>query len=178
MLIKYRIISGEDDTFVRDIEIHEDNTFLDLHLAIQAACNYVNSLLSTFYLSNKSWDKLDEIVQDRIDAESQSDALLMEETKLNYFAPKIGQRYIYIFDFFSVRFFFIEIVNIRKVERNDHLLEFPICTLSKSKAPEQIFIDMLDEGFDEDFDEDYIDDYDDDDYDDDVSFENIDDFDI
>ncbi len=178
MIIKYRLISGENEEFVRDIEIHEENSFLDLSLAIQDACKFDPSLLSTFYLSNKSWDKLDEIVQDRIDAESQSDALLMEETRLNHFEPKIGQRYIYIFDFFSIRAFFIEIVNIRKVEKTDHLLEFPICTLSKGKAPEQIFIDDIDEDFEEDdfYDDDYDDGYDDG-YDN-IGFDNIDDYDF
>lgn len=175
MIIKYRLVFGKDDEFVRDIELHEESNFLDLSLAIQAACNFDFSLLSMFYLSNKSWDKLDEIVHDRIDAESQADALLMEETKLNHFEPKIGQRYIYIFDFFSERAFFIEIVNIRKVEKNDHLLEFPICTLSKGKAPEQIFIDDIDDEFEED--DFYDDDYDDDGYDD-IGFENIDDYDF
>jgi len=145
MIIKYRIISGEDDSFVRDIEIFSDSTFIDLHLAIQSSCDYDPSLLTTFYLSNKSWDKLDEIVQELIDAESQEDVRLMKETSLDFFEPVIGQRFIYIFDFFSVRSFFIEIVNIRQRIKDDENLEFPICTLSHSKAPQQVYIDDIDE---------------------------------
>lgn len=174
MLIKYRLISGENEDFVRDIEIHEENSFLDLNLAIQDACNFDSSFLSTFYLSNKSWDKLDEIVQDKIDAETQGDVLLMEDTKLSHFEPELGQRYIYIFDFFSIRAFFIEIVNIRNIEKTDHLLEFPICTLSKGKAPEQVFIDDIAEN--DEFNDNYYED--DDDYDDDLGFDNIDDYDF
>lgn len=175
MIIKYRIISGENDDFVRDIEIFSDNTFHDLHLAIQSSCDYDPSLLATFYLSNKAWDKLDEIVQELIDAETQEDVKLMKETTLEYFEPIIGQRYIYIFDFFSVRTFFIEIVNIRKKTKDDENLEFPICTLHHGKAPRQVFIDDINEdelGISDD-----MNGFDDDDLDD-LGFENIDDFDF
>lgn len=175
MIIKYRIVCGENDDFVRDIEIYSDSKFLELHLAIQSACDFDASLLTTFYLSNKKWDKLTEIVQELIDAESQADSLLMDETNLENFDPKLGQRYIYIFDFFSVRSFFIEIVNIRERTKDDLLLEFPICTLSHGKAPSQVFIDELNEldipsidDFDEDLDEDL----------DGLGLENIDDYDI
>lgn len=175
MIIKYRIISGEDDNFVRDIEIFSDSTFYDLHLAIQLSCEYDPSLLTTFYLSNKAWDKLDEIVQELIDAESQEDVKLMRETDLDLFNPKIGQRYIYIFDFFSVRAFFIEIVNIREKTKEDKNLEFPICTLSHSKSPRQVFIDDINEDeLENPTDFDCLDDDDLDEF----GFENIDDFEL
>ncbi|HOZ31175.1 MAG TPA: hypothetical protein PLL66_09675 [Bacteroidales bacterium] len=175
MIIKYRIISGEDENFVRDIEIFSDTTFEDLHLAIQSSCDYDSSLLTTFYLSNKSWDKLDEIVQELIDAESQEDVRLMRETKLDYFQPTVGQRYIYIFDFFSVRAFFIEIVNIREKTKDDENLEFPICTLCHGKPPQQVFIDDINE--DELKNSDNFDIFEDDELDD-LGFENIDDYDF
>jgi len=170
MIIKYRIVSGENDSFVRDIELFDDSTFMDFHMAIQSACNYDPTMLTTFYLSNKSWDKLDEIVPELIDAESQANAILMDETKLSHFNPVVGQRYVYIFDFFSVRFFFIEIVNMRNSTKDDVHLEFPICTLSHAKAPVQVFVDEITE--------DDLDDFGINEDEDDESFENIDDYDI
>jgi hypothetical protein len=172
MIIKYRIVSGENDEFVRDIEIYSDNTFYDLHLAIQAACDYDPSLITTFFLSNDLWDKVQEIILEKIDEESQSNLFLMKETKLNSFLPEVGQRYIYIFDFFSVRSFFIEIVNIREKTREDLKLEFPICTLSKSQAPSQVFVDDIS---DTDFMDEINDEFDDFEFD---EFENIDEFDL
>jgi hypothetical protein len=172
MIIKYRLISGENEDFVRDIEIYSDSTFFDLHMSIQAACNYDPNLITTFFLSNDNWDKVQEIILEKIDEESQKDLMLMSETRLDIFAPEIGQRYIYIFDFFSVRSFFIEIVNIREAVKEDLKLEFPICTLSKSKAPEQIFVDDIN-------DEDFLDEFNDFDEDsDEYDFDNIDEYDI
>lgn len=171
MIIKYRIISGENDEFVRDIELFSDSTFLDLHLAIQASCDFDPNLITTFYHSNKSWDKLEEIALDRIDTESQADVLLMEETKLEHFDLSLEQRFIYIFDFFSVRSFFIEIVNLREQTKDDIHLEFPICTLSHGKAPRQVFIDDITDDDMEDFDSFSEED-------DDFGLENIDDYDL
>ena len=173
MIIKYRLISGENEDFVRDIEIIDDNSFYDLHLAIQAACNFDHSLLSTFYLSNKSWDKEQEIVLEKMDAETQESVLLMQETWVSDVSPKIGQRLIYIFDFFSVRALFIEIVNIREFTKEDEHLQYPICTLSHGKPPEQILVEDLSfNELDDEFDEFS------DGYNDDIDFENIDDLDI
>ncbi|MDD2636603.1 MAG: hypothetical protein PHW82_14010 [Bacteroidales bacterium] len=173
MIIKYRLISAESDDFVRDIEIYSNNSFEDLHNAIQVSCDYDSSLMSSFYLSNTNWDKLQEIVQEIIDKEFQTEVMLMQDTKLSDLSPKKAQRYIYLFDFFSERAFFIEIVNIREQTPEDKKLEFPVCTLSQGKAPKQIFIDdeipndFEDEGSEEFFDNP-----------EDFGFENIDDYDL
>lgn len=169
MIVKYRIVSAESDKFVRDIEIYADNSFLDLHMAIQEACEYDSSMLTTFFHSNNNWDKKQEIILEKIDPESQADTLLMKDTKLSDLPIDIGEKYIYIFDFFSVRSFFITIVNIRKPDAEDKNLEYPICTLSKGKAPEQFYVDDIDNM--------EIDDLSDD-FDNDSDFSNIDDYDL
>ncbi len=173
MIIKYRLISGESDDFVRDIEIYSDSTFLEFHKSIQTACDYDSTMLSTFFLSNSCWDKLQEITETKIDEESQSDVLLMANTKLSDFTPKKGQRFIYIFDFFSVRSFFLEIVNIREKTEEDNNLEFPICTLSHGKSPKQMLIDdSIPEDFLDEDPEDFFDNAED------FGLDNIDDYDI
>jgi hypothetical protein len=172
MIIKFRFVSGEVDDFVRDIEIYDDSTFLDLHYAIQEACEYDRGLLATFFMSNDNWDKEQEIILEKMDAEAQKDTLLMSETKLKDLSLSKGQKIIYIFDFFSIRSFFIEVVNIRKKEKEDKNLEYPICTLYKGKPPAQIFVDKIEDlDFDDDldgFDDDYLDD----------GFDNIDEYDL
>ena len=165
-------MSGEKDEFVRDIEIPTDANFHDLHLAIQLACEYDNSLMTSFYISDNDWDKGQELVIQKMDEESQQDVMLMEEVLLSKFINKIGNRLIYIFDFFSVRFFFIEVVNIRNKTDKDNTLEFPISTLSNGEAPAQILVDELDDlSFDDDVNDEFND------YED-MGLENIDDYDL
>lgn len=173
MIYKFRIVSGENDDFVRDIEIFDSSSFLDLHFAIQDACDYDSGLLTTFFLSNDNWDKGQEIIMEKMDAELQKDTLLMEETKLSDLNLKKEQKIIYIYDFFSIRSFFIDVVNIRKEEQQDKDLSYPICTLYKGKAPAQIFIDDINNiSFDDDFEDSYNEDIEE------FGFENSDDYDF
>lgn len=43
----------------------------------------------------------------------------------------------------------MEIVNVRKPEKQDSELLFPICTLSEGKAPKQFFIDDINPDLDD-----------------------------
>ncbi|NLA24960.1 MAG: plasmid pRiA4b ORF-3 family protein [Bacteroidales bacterium] len=181
MIIKFRIISPENEDFVRDIEIFDDSSFLELHEAIQAACDYDSSIMSAFYTSNQDWEREQEIVLQIIDEDEQQDSLLMDETLVNEFFNKKGQRLIYIYDFFSIRLFLIEVVNIRKAEKEDADLDFPICTLYKSHPPQQIKLDDISpEAFSDNFDDEFGNDFDEYGLDDDdfYGFENIDDYDF
>lgn len=145
-IIKFRIISSEVDGFVRDIEIEETRSFYELHLAIQAACEYDYSQMTCFYLSNKDWEKIREITlmqMDDVEREDNLSPLFMRETLLKDYCNETGKRFLYIFDFFSMRTMFLEVVNIRKKTGEDSNLEFPLCTLSKGKPPKPIKIDDM-----------------------------------
>lgn len=162
-VIKYRIFDDKD--FVREIEMKEDSTFFDLHLAIQKICNYDPTLMTTFYVADKDWEAStepsDEIILEKMDEKTQKDCQMMNETPLNFIAPEKGQHYIYLFDFFSVRYFCIEIVDIRNFIKKDEKAKFPILLLSEGEVPEQMKIDNLEEEFDEKAALDDFDDFDD-----------------
>jgi len=150
-VIKYRI--SDDSDFVREIEMKEDASFKDLHLAIQNTCKYDPSLITTFYIANEYGEASDdpekEIILERMDEKTQKDCLLMEDTPLNFVKPEKGQKYIYLFDFFSVRCFNVEVVNVRNYIKKDEKNTFPLCTLAEGNPPQQVIIDDMDNDFDE-----------------------------
>lgn len=146
-IIKYRILFEPD--FVGEIEIKEDSTFTDLHNAIQEMCDYDPTLMTTFYTTDNLGEPDQEIIFECIDEKTQKDCLLMEDTFLNFQKPEVGQRLIYIFDFFSVRCFHIEIVGLRNYTKKDEKTEFPKIQIVNGKAPQQVFIDNLDPENDE-----------------------------
>jgi len=145
MILKFRIISPEKENFAIDIEIFDDSSFLELHEAIQLSCDYDPSIMTSFYVSNERWEKKEEIVMQIMDEEEQKESLLMDSTPLNRFFNHKGQRLIYIYDFFSVRLFLLEVVNIREFEKSDESLEFPICTLCSGIPPQQIKVEEISE---------------------------------
>ncbi|MFO7789970.1 MAG: IS1096 element passenger TnpR family protein [Bacteroidota bacterium] len=143
-ILTLRILSSENPKFIRDIDIPDEKRFYDLHMAIQAACNYDYSQMTSFYISNKKWEKLQEISMVRMDEDDDIAPELMKETLLRQYLKKKGQRLLYLFDFFSVRMMFIELVSVRKMNAKEAKLNFPRCILSEGKAPPALIVDDLD----------------------------------
>ncbi|MBO7134054.1 MAG: hypothetical protein J6W06_07855 [Bacteroidales bacterium] len=159
-ILKYRI--SDDKDFVREIELKDDSTFKDLHVAIQKNCKYDPSLITMFYIADENWEPSDEpektILLERIDEKTQSDCLLMEDTPLNYTKPEKGMKYQYVYDLLSENYFYVEIIDIRNYTKKDEKTKFPKCTFAEGIPPQQITIDDIEEEFDEqsaleDFDE-------------------------
>ncbi|HKK69164.1 MAG TPA: hypothetical protein VJ946_13165 [Bacteroidales bacterium] len=169
-ILTFRILSPENPKFIRDIDIPDEKRFYDLHMGIQAACNYDYSQMTSFYLSNQNWEKLREISMMPMEEQNTEEAPLnMKYTLIKDKLQKKGQRLLYLFDFFSVRMMFIELVNIRKMGPEEARLNYPRVILSEGEAPQQLMVDDFDADIDLD---------DPDDYDEPESFENIDDLDI
>ena len=159
-ILKYRI--SDDKDFVREIELKDDSTFKDLHVAIQKNCKYDPSLITMFYIADENWEPSDEpektILLERIDEKTQSDCLLMEDTPLNYTKPEKGMKYQYVYDLLSENYFYVEIIDIRNYTKKDEKTKFPKCTFAEGIPPQQITIDDIEDEFDEqsaleDFDE-------------------------
>ena len=150
-ILKYRI--SDDKDFVREIELKDDSTFKDLHVAIQKNCKYDPSLITMFYIADENWEPSDEpektILLERIDEKTQSDCLLMEDTPLNYTKPEKGMKYQYVYDLLSENYFYVEIIDIRNYTKKDEKTKFPKCTFAEGIPPQQITIDDIEEEFDE-----------------------------
>ncbi|MBN1133308.1 MAG: hypothetical protein JXR52_02880 [Bacteroidales bacterium] len=94
-----------------DILIDESDTFLDFHTVLQKNLNYDPTQLASFFITNENWEKLREITL--IDMQEEDDQLseTMENALLGNNIYEKNQRLLYIFDFFSERAFFIELMN-------------------------------------------------------------------
>lgn len=130
MIYKFRFLSGENDNFVRDIEIESDKTFFDLHNAIQNILGYSEGMLASFFLTTDCWHKGQEFTQEKMDDER----LAMQESKLEDYLEKEKQKLLYVFDYFNERALFGEFV--AKAELKDGI-NYPICTRSEGEAPPQ-----------------------------------------
>ncbi|MEA1873009.1 MAG: hypothetical protein U9N51_01075 [Bacteroidota bacterium] len=174
-IYKFRILSTESKDFIRDIEIPDEKRFYDLHMGIQAACDFDFAQMTSFYLSNKGWEREEEISMIDMDKAGDEDdkPYFMKDVRLKDLISKANQRLLYLFDFFSVRMMFIELVEIRPMTPKEAKQNYPICSFSEGEAPKmQVIDDVLnvDDLLPDDFDE----------FDDDFSegFDNIDDYDL
>lgn len=133
MLLKFRFLSSENDDFVRDIEIQEEQTFYDLHKAIQDSVGFDSTQMASFFLTTIDWHKEQEITLVEMD-DCETPKLTMEKTIIADVISKEKQKLLYVFDFFTERAFFVEVVE----KKEEGLIIYPACVQSQGEAPEQI----------------------------------------
>ncbi len=137
MIYKLRMVSNEVEDFFRDFEIRDDQTFLELHNAIQEELGFDAMQMASFYTSNENWDKGDEITL--MDMGSGANVRIMESTTINDLITNNKDRLLYVFDMLNERAFFIECCGSKN---NIEGKEYPCCEQSAGRAPKQI--DMID----------------------------------
>jgi hypothetical protein len=155
MILLFRIISDEDPEFFRDLVIDGSDTFLDFHNTLQKDLGYDPSQLASFYITSEKWEKQLEITLIDMMQDKQFETLTMEEVTVGEYVTEVNQRMIYVFDFFSERSFFMELI-----ETSDQISprETPFVADSRGQAPPQLALDLLnDEPDDDSEDPDYLD---------------------
>lgn len=140
MIFTFRLISNEQENFVRDFEIKHDQTFYDLHVAIQENLHYDKSQIASFFICNEKWEKEQEITLFELSEEEASRVIVMDAAHIGEFIKEKKQKLLYVFDVFNERSFYIEVADIHKKDQN---LKYPVCTHAKGSAPQQIIMDQI-----------------------------------
>jgi hypothetical protein len=140
MVLKFRLISNEQDDFIRDFEILAEQTFFDLHMAIQDNLHYDKSQIASFFICNSGWEKQQEITLFELSEEESSRVVTMENARVGDYMGEIHDKMIYVFDVFNERMFFAECVEKRKKDPSRH---YPFCSHQQGKAPQQLLMEQL-----------------------------------
>lgn len=140
MVLKFRLISNEQDDFIRDIEILDVQTFFHLHEAIQDNLHFDKSQIASFFICNQKWEKEQEITLFELSEEEAAKVLVMDNTKIGDYMKGTHDKMLYVYDIFNERLFFIELVEILK---QDTSIAYPCCSFEKGQAPQQIFMDAI-----------------------------------
>lgn len=137
-----------DDDVFRDLEIKESDSLEDLHNLITQSFGFDGSEMASFYVSDDAWNQGQEI--SLFDLSEDASAHLMNETTINSIVYEMQTKLIYVYDFFNLWTFYVELAEI--VEETNGT-GYPNLIFSKGQipdvAPEKIFeADDLD-NFDE-----------------------------
>ena len=140
MIYLFRIISDEDQDFCRDLVIDGSDTFLDFHHTLQENLGYDPSQLASFFITNEVWEKQQEITLIDMMQDPNLPVVIMDQVTLDEQITEVSQRMIYLFDFFSDRAFFIELL-----EKSDQTSskDTPFIGYAKGEAPPQLLLDLL-----------------------------------
>jgi hypothetical protein len=140
MVYQFLILSDEVDQFRREIKISPEATFLDLHYAILDATKYKRDEMSSFFICDDDWSKKIEVTLVDMDASTEVDTYLMEDTPLDELLEDEHQKMLYVFDYVTERSFFIEL---NKIITGQSISQ-PFCSLALGQPPAQsITIDEM-----------------------------------
>jgi len=157
MVYRFRIISGESREFAREMLISDEQSFLDFHKCLQKDLGYDPDQLSSFFITNASWEKELQITLIDMMDEGDASCTTMDQSILGNHLSETGQRMLYVFDFFSERSFFIELIELIDAKESKAL---PKIVFSSGNPPQQIELalgdlTLTDEDLNEDLNEDF-----------------------
>lgn len=151
MIFQFRVLSDEDDRFLRDYQVIYKATLLDFHDFICDDLGFDKQAMSSFYLSDGQWDKLREFTLIDVGGETQDQGpLTMDGVTLREIIRDNGDRLIYTFDVFSDRSLYMEMIGTYKAEDGS---VYPRVTLAEGDPPSQFGGGGEDSIFDEAMDE-------------------------
>jgi len=142
MILLFRIITDENPEFFRDVVIDGSDTFLDFHEVLQKDLGFDPTQLASFFITSGQWEKQQEITLIDMMQEPGVETRTMGDTTLDEYLGETGQRMIYVFDFFSERSFFMELI---EVSDQVSPRETPFIANAKGTPPAQLALDLLDD---------------------------------
>ena len=169
-VFRFRMLSDENDNFVRDFEVMSESTLLELHEFILSMLKY-DPCMASFFTADDRWEPKTEYTFMDMGEEAGSAATgspePMATARLNRILTHLYDRLIYLFDPFNERAYYMELVEAKEPQEG---MKYPRVQFEHSPAPDQydpeaneqsgsIFEEMMGEYSDFEGDDGYDDEY-------------------
>ncbi len=138
-IYKFRMLSGVNENFIRDIEIRGTQTFSDFHNIISNCVKLHGNELASFHICDQKWQKLDEITlldmgeEVKKENKAQKVVAVMNNAVISDHISEPNQRLLYEYDFLNMKTFFIELLSVSKLKADEN---YPRCTFKRAEVVE------------------------------------------
>ncbi len=132
MIYRVRIILDAPEDVLRDIEINTDATAEELHNVITQAFGFEGGEMASFYESDQEWNQGEEIALFDMNEEN-GDVRIMCETTLDDILSNNAPNLLYVYDFFNMWSFLIELVEITEPQIDE---TYPNVIFAQGLLPE------------------------------------------
>ena len=133
MVFRFRMLSDENDNFVRDYEVPYDMTLLDFHNFILRSLEY-EECMASFFTADERWEKLREFTLMDMDDGSEGAPAAMESETMGQPNHNNRDRLIYLFDMFGDRAYFLELTGAYEMPKDG---SYPREIYAQADAPDQ-----------------------------------------
>lgn len=168
MILQFRMLSDENDNFVRDFEVMYDMTLLDFHKFILESLEY-SDCMASFFTADSHWQPLREFTAlDMGESDDENAPLPMEKVLIAQVLRNNRDRLVWQFDMLSERAYYLELTGAKEADPH---FEYPRVAFENAPAPDQfdpdavgadegsIFDEMMGDFSDFDGDDNYDDDF-------------------
>lgn len=168
MVFRFRMLSDENDHFVRDYEVLYDTTLLEFHRFILQSLEY-EECMASFFTADDRWEKQREFTLMEMGDTSEQGPETMESITLGQIIHRHRDRLIYLFDMFGDRAYYLELTGVYEAEPD---ASYPREIYAVAEAPDQYdpsknpvddeesaFAEIMDEFKDFEGDDNYDDEY-------------------
>lgn len=131
MVFRFRMLSDENDRFVRDYEVMYDMSLLDFHRFILATLEY-EECMASFFTADDRWEKLHEFTSE--DMGDENGPTPMERVVLGQLIRRNRDRLIYLFDLFNDRAYYLELTGAYEA---DPAAPYPREIYAQAEVPDQ-----------------------------------------
>lgn len=132
MVFRFRMLSDENDRFVRDYEAMYDMSLLDFHRFILETLEY-DACMASFFTADERWEKLREFTSEEM-GDGPDDPTPMERVALGQLIRRRRDRLIYLFDLFNDRAYYLELTGTYEA---DPAASYPREIYAQAEAPDQ-----------------------------------------
>lgn len=146
-LYRFRLLSEEQEDFLRDYDILASQTFFDFHQLIIETVELKGNELASFFICDRNWRKKkeitlidmqqngeDEYLDDEDDEKASKSAKMptmeMSKVKIKEVIDDPHQRLLYEYDFLNPKTFYLELT---KIINADEIEGYPKCVKSVGK---------------------------------------------
>ena len=133
MVFRFRMLSDENDHFVRDYEVMYDTTLLDFHRFILQSLEYEDCMAS-FFTADERWEKQREFTLMDMGDGSEEAPETMDRVTLGQLIHRHRDRLIYLFDLFGDRAYYLELTGAYEA---DDTASYPREIFARAEAPDQ-----------------------------------------
>ena len=131
MIYTFKIQSDEVDNFSREIQVESDDFFISFNNAILEAVSFRKNVETAFVICDDDWEMGQEITLHEQNLDSDRDNYLMDDTRIDDFVERKGQKLMLVFDYENERAFYITLT---QIEVGKHI-DAPVCIKKTGKAP-------------------------------------------
>lgn len=156
-MYKIRAILDTTEDVIRTLMVDEKMNLEELHKNIATSFGFHGNEMASFYFTDDEWNQGEEIPL--FNMSEFGDTLSMNMCVLSNTLPKVNDKLIYVYDFFKLWSFYIEVIDISDDSVTDTKIIMSVGTVPE-EAPKKEFIaenteeNELDDEFDsyDDFD--------------------------